>query len=336
MHSIFSKLIVNEEGFHFPEDGIDNTLVTNIGFNDIPEPEQVGLAPEKVIQAYENFSNCQFILLNKANEPLQIVCMMPGQSVTELYIFRLISILNQLPSVRFSLYVHPAMINKVIGICNEHIRVISFPAHEKITIHTHMVLTYGLRTIHFLRTGFPAFILGPNGLGGLVTPGNLQFLFSTRFMGRPGGSLYERIPLEMVAHELGMFKDVQDVDRFLKEIQMIAHAFPIKSLSEEKRIQQAYIHQMTKVYLDEEARENLIPKLYSNMNLKKSGSTFMIWRTSLHDTICSLENEDAAFLKDMDGTHTCRFIKEKHGIADDVFWETIDILLQKGIITVNL
>jgi hypothetical protein len=335
MPSILSKLIVTEDGFHYPE-SISSTLLKSIPLNDIPEPEQIGLARENVIQAYEDFSNCRFTLLNKTDEPLEIACIVPAKSVNGLYVFQLIALLNRLPSVRFSLYIHPAIVNEVASICNQHIRVIAFFADEKITIHTHLVLTYGLRAIHFLRTGIPLFILGPNGLGGLVTPINLPFLFHSRFMGRPGGSLHELIPEDMMAHELGLFKDVQNVDSFLKEIQGIALAFPIKSISEERCIQNASMQKLQEAYTNKASRENLVPKLSSNMRMIKQGHALIIRRTGLHDTLCTMDNEEAGFLKDINGIHTCGFIREKHNLADNEFWEIIDILLQKYIITVSL
>jgi len=247
-----------------------------------------------------------------------------------------VSLLNRFTSIRFSLYVQPAIVNEIISLCNEHINVLAFSAKEKINIQTHMVLTYGLRALHLLKTGLPVFILGPNGLGGLATAANIPFLFKFRFMGRPGGSLHENIPITIMTHELGLYKDIENIEGFIHETKTIACTLPINAVSEEKKIQQVKCNQLQEAYDHKAGRENLRPVLCSNMQIIRSNDAFIIRRSGLHDTICTLDTNDASLIKDMTGALTCGVIREKHGMAHNDFWDTIDILLQKEIITVNL
>lgn len=332
MYNTLSKKIITDEGIYYLDHTFSEYKVSDRDLSTIGDCELIGFAQENVVSAYEDYPNISFQLTKNETEQLSIACFLPSIYVKVPYLFQLVSILNQLPSSNFSLYIHPQNKEFLQPFCNEHINVIEVKEHEEITIKTNILLTYGMATVHFLKIGFPVLILGPNGLGGLVTPDNLNFLYQTKFMGRPGGTLYERMPVQMVAHEVGFFKDLPAYDELVQENRTIAKSFKITPLSKTKNQQKLQSHQLREIYNNELTRKNLLPKLCSNMLLIRSGEMTLIRRTRLFDTLCIVNYEDAEFIKEMNGKNNCIDIQEKHNIGDAEFWQIIEVFLDKGII----
>jgi len=333
MHNIFSKLIAKENALYFPDGNVYLDLRHNTGYNTMFDAEAYGFARETVVQAYDDFKYFRFELSKKPE--LEIACVLPYKHIAPHYLFQLISLCNQLPSTRFAFYVHPETIPLIAEFCNNHIQLKPVNTAQVTTIGATIFLSYGLGTIHFLRIGMPVFVLGPNGLGGLATPENLPFLFHSGFLGRPGGTIAERIAVEMVAHELGIFKDNQDINDLIDANRSIAEALPVRSFSEQCSLENVNGEKLQEAFAAMETRINMIPRLSSNIRLVKSGDIVMMKRVRLNDTICTVDLEDAELLGKMKGANTFESLLKDQAIPE-AFWQTINTLLEKRIITIRL
>lgn len=210
------------------------TVITkSYRFKFYSKPEVYGISPDRVKISYNDFAGYQFAQDSFEENTFHISCFLPEISHDLESIFRIISIINQLPQSKFSLYLNASICERFISYCNNHIDIISWENRESLTVKTNLIVSYGLDVIHFLRNKIPVLVLGPFGLGGLVTPINISFLYRCGFMGRPGGILNERIPIELVAHELGILKDTKEINNLLNENKAIADAYPINPLSKE-------------------------------------------------------------------------------------------------------
>ena len=288
-------------------DSILNVIVLNSMFN----PKKYGIAPERLVKSYPDYEGTEFILFKTEDNRLKALVFLPEEDLEIKYAFQVISIFNQLSNNNFSFFVNKELDIFFNQYCNSHITVIPLEESVSRTITTNLVITYSTRVIHFLRNKIPVFVLGPYGLGGLVTPANLPFLFKTDFMGRPGGSHNEYVPIEIVAHELGLFKDMKGMDALLDENKNIADAFPVNPLSKEIVIQTESQKKLEEVYSDSKKKNSLKVNLCSNMNIIYNGQNAIIQRRYLNDTLCVLDKEDTTFFKALDGKNTCRDLQKE-------------------------
>lgn len=329
----FSKAVIVEEfSMSILESANKDNCQKFILLTNSSNPEAYAISPEKVIRSYNDFPNYQFSFEQVEKEPLHIACFFPETSSDPRFIFQAISVINKLPNSRFSFYLSARNCEIFSPYCNDHIKIIPLDTESNISISANLVITYGLNAIHFLRNKIPVLILGPHGIGGLVTPFNIGFLYKTGFMGRPGGGENERVLVELVAHEIGLLKDEKDIPRFLNENRVLADDLPINPLSKEILIQGEFINKIGGSYNNQSGRWELKPKLCSNMHISYLGDQLHIKRAYTSDTICTTGNEDAAFFMDLNGENTCRYLKEKYKMEEEEFWDGIDMLIKNQII----
>lgn len=315
----------------YPENPFWSYLVTNVGDNQ----KIFTLPPEKVVKAYNDFSGVQFSFV-PPSDGLQIVYFFPDPCIDFNYIIQAVSIINQLFEASFTLYVYHDLYNEILPFCNDHIIVKKIGYDLNLSIESNLIITYGLSTIHFLRNKIPVLVLGPFGFGGFVTPTNLHFLYKSDFMGRAGGIKNERIPIEIVAHEIGFFKDIKEIDALLTQNKSIADALPINCLSKELKLQESLNEIMQETFKDKEKRNYLKPKLCSNMHMIFLQDRCLIRRAIINDTICTFDKVEALFLQDLNGRNTCLQLMIEYRMGEETFWDLITLLMAKQIITLIL
>lgn len=311
---------------------LEKNIVLDLGFM----PEHLGVAPEAIVKSYDDFANCNFSVITDKNAALNICCFLPEVESNLEFIFQILSLLNKLPESSISLYLHKSLYESIAQYCNNHICVYAYDQDKALSISTSIVITYGASVIHFLRNNIPVLVLGPYGLGGFVTSGNLPFLYQFGFMGRPGSNSSEVVPIEMLAHELCLFKEAVNLDEVLSRNKSIAEAYSINSLSEEKLRQKESCEKLHSFYNDFVKRNSLKPILCSNLRLLYNNDQVFIERTYVNDTLCTLDRADAPFFHDLNGQNTCLDLQKKHGLNEEDFWDMMPSLLHKQIITMSL
>ena len=246
---------------------------------------------------------------------------------------KLISVFNQLSSLNFNIYCQENYIGFLENYTNEHIHFIKsgIQSEDGFFLEADIIITYGSGVIHFLKQKIPVLIIGPYGLGDWVTPENFFYLLKTGFMGRAGGILDEFIPVEIVAHEMLTIKDFKDLPSICKANKKLADKLPYKPLSSSPEIIAEYTA-LQKRMNDPQARWKLQPALASNVLFENNGETIIIKRRYIHDTLCSVSNEDMPFFQAINGTVNCKELNKISQMDEDDFWEMMYALNEKRII----
>jgi hypothetical protein len=300
------------------------------------ESSTCGIANEKIIRCYNDYPNCTFSLKSDFDKQFDICCFLPELDGNFQYLFRVISILNKLPKSNISLYVDAPVQKYIATYCNSHICVLPFENNKNLNITANVILSYGSTVIHFLRNKIPIIVLGPRGVGGLVTPTNFYFLFQTGFMGRPGNKGSEELPVEIVAHELELFKSNRSLENIVDKNKELADSIPLTPLSIEIQDQKNLNEIHYRFFADLTKRNVLKPKICSNVSFIYDNDCVFVMRDNIGDTLCTVDQTDASFFIDLNGENTCACLQRLYNLSETEFWEIMHGLINKQIITMSL
>lgn len=272
--------------------------------------------------------------ITEFNDPLKIIYI-PDQYVgweikNELSI---IAIFNQLVTINFTIICEEEYIELLKQYSNQNISFLSKVevANGKIKLNTHIIITHGSGVIHFLKQQIPVIIAGPYGFGGWVTSQNISYLIKKGFSGRSGGTFGEMIPVELLAHEVLAIKESKNLQFNLKEVKKIADKLPYKPLSKAIEIIERFDNRKAQ-WEHHSNRWRLKPFIASNILFKEAGETIMVTRKYIHDTLCTISQEDLPFFQRINGEITCKELFKDSGLEENEFWEILYSLNEQKII----
>lgn len=307
-------------------------IVTQLGL----QVSQLGIAAENASYAYEPVSHVRFTLNGKRARQLKI-CFVPGPGTyDQLFWIRIISLFNTLSNARVSIFFSDALIAELSPFCNEHITLINVNDAHKAAVETDIVFTFGSGVVDLLQRKLPVFVLGPHGIGGLVTEENFYFLLNAGFMGRAGGTYGEELPAPVVAHELGIFCDNEDLDEFLEKNFQLATALPFQSVEKEMALQAQIREELLDAFADPKRKWQMRPVLCSNIEIQSDVRHAYIKRRHINDTLCSLDKDDVHFFEAMRGHKTNAELQRESGMDEEEYLEILTGLLEKEIINLSL
>ncbi len=260
----------------------------------------------------------------------------PFESDTPEHVLTIVKLFNQLSSINITIFTSLEIQNYVESFSNSNISFCSYNNPKELSIKANKVITYGFSARSFIQQKIPTVIIGINGLGGWITPDNIEYLLKDNFKGRPSGRFNELIPLEILVDEFSEVKEEKSLKEILNENALIVTNY-IKEFSPERMTD--FIDKQDKLYhafIDIKKRAALIPKLASNVDMIKEKETTMIQRREINDVLFSLPESDLEFLEDLKNNISCKDLKEKHEMDDDEFWEImIPLWERKAIVFQN-
>lgn len=247
-------------------------------------------------------------------------------------VFVIVSLFNRLPSTSITIYLPVEIYQQVSGFANDHIRFNLYKNSNEITIKASKVITYGYFARNFIHQEIPVLIIGSYGMGGWVTPDNIEYLFKTCFKGRPGGTLNEPIPLEILVDELLEIKECNHMRELLVKNKAIIKnkcaSFPVVSLNNGingfKRIYEQYN--------DKQKKNFLRPKLTSNVRTIMNGNNIIVERNIVNDILFSVGKDEKDFLSNLNGEMDCEMLQKIYEIENKDFWNIMNILWKRKAI----
>tara|TARA_R110002126_G_scaffold291220_1_gene450981 strand:- start:5980 stop:7026 length:1047 start_codon:yes stop_codon:yes gene_type:complete len=267
-------------------------------------------------------------------EPTEkIVCFMPIEYSAQENLLTVIKSFNKLPFTNLIIYATHKLSDKVSDFINDNITIINYHKAKELTISTNIILTFGYCARSFISQKIPTIIIGPFGLGGWVTPNNINYLLRENFRGRAGGNKNEIIPIEILVDEFMEIREHKELNLVLninaKKLKDYLSEFQITTV--EKFIDESnFLYQRIK---DSNTRNLLVPKLPSNVKIIRSAKTIFVQRDLIGDILFSLPQEDSNFIEDLNLDKTCLDIQRNHDISYEEFWEVLLFLWnRKGII----
>lgn len=268
------------------------------------------------------------------NKDNNIAYYSPFQGDTPENVLVIIRLFNNLPSIRITIYTVPQIHNQIHGFANENITFQIYNKPNDVLIKANLVITHGYSARKFIGQKVPTMIIGVNGLGGWVTPDNVNYFLKDNFRGRLGGSFNEHIPSQIVVDELLEIKEAENLNNILSENALILdeylNSFSPKSID-------TVISSVTSVYkklMNESDRGSLIPKLASNVALvNNADQMILINRTIINDVLFSIPQNEKEFLDHLqEGVLTCKELWDKYDISENDFWDTIKSLWERKAI----
>lgn len=263
-----------------------------------------------------------------------VVYYVPYEYETIEHVMTIVKLFNQLSSINISIYTSGKIQSYVKGVANSNINFILYDNPEiLLSIEANKIITYGYSARSFIRQRIPTIIIGPYGLGGWVTPDNIEYLLKDNFRGRPSGRFNEFIPLEILVDEFTEITEEKNLRKILKKNASIVDKYTeslFNSYEEED-----FITKQDKLYMDlidKEKKWNLKPKLASNLNIIKEKESIVIQRKEIYDLLFSLPKSEFEFLEDLNSNMTCKELKEKYEIDIYGFWEIIMTLWERKAI----
>ena len=262
-----------------------------------------------------------------------VVYYSPFEGDTMEHVLTIVKLFNQLSSINITVYTSLEIQNYVEGFSNSNISFCSYNNPKELSITANKVITYGYSARSFIEQKIPIVIIGPYGLGGWVTPDNINYLLKDNFKGRPSGRFNELIPLEILVDEFTEIKEEGNLKDILNENVLILNDY-IKTIFSNNK-EEDFIENQDKLYrdfLDKEKRWNLTPKLASNVHIVKEKETTMIQRRDINDVLFSLPESDLEFLEDLKSNTSCKELQEKYEMNNDEFWDIIIPLWERKAI----
>jgi hypothetical protein len=295
--------------------------------------ERMGIASELVVRVYDHAEGVELAHAGKGGAkpgagPGQLrIAYVSVASRDELsQLISVVSVFNQL-GTQVLYIICPTEFHGVLRqMTNDNITLIS-QVHAN-SIFVHLVITYGSAVLHFLKLQIPVIVMGPKGLGGLVTAESFDCLYRRHFMGRPGAMAGEPVPMEILGEEMLSIRHDQ---RELAELQRLAENTRVQSLAEADSIVEGIALHFHHIF-DIRRRGDLKPRILSNIYFKKIQARALVIRSQLHDVLAQVDKQDLQFLKKMDGTISCTDLLAQSGMAEDEFWQTLYSLMYKKII----
>ncbi len=257
----------------------------------------------------------------------------PFESDTVEHVMTIVKLFNQLPSINISIYTSHEIKNYVKEFSNSNISFVGYENSKELFIKANKIITYGYSARGFIKQKIPTIIIGPHGLGGWVTPDNIEYLLKDNFKGRPSGRLNEFIPLEILVDEFIEISEEKNLMKILKKNASIINEYTetfLKNIEDDN-----FIYKQDKLYrnyIDKEKRWNLKTKLASNAYIVKEKENIMIQRREINDILFSLPESDLEFIEDLKSNLSCKELQDKYEISDDEFWEIITHLWKRKAI----
>jgi hypothetical protein len=284
---------------------------------------------DQTIFTYEDYDNKLTFVLLPFSEKLKITYFLPVRGSLEC-LLQAVSAFN-LMNAEIEIYCHEHLIGKVREYSNEHL---SFRHLESgvTEIPANVIVTYALGALYFIKQRMPVMIIGPNGLGGWVTPENFPYLQRDGFMGRPGGELWERIPSFVVMEELLSIKNCTNLDDILRKNSELADRLPYVPRSKTGDVLEELSYRQSLIY-SEKDKWLLKPTIATNIRFVQDSGTVYVRREYINDTIASFEASDFGFFKSINGKHDFQQLYQTSNMEQDDFWELVYALIEKKIIS---
>ncbi|WP_026808945.1 hypothetical protein [Arenibacter latericius] len=262
----------------------------------------------------------------------EVAYFLPPGYGSEKDVINIVMLFNDLSSIKLTIFIHSHISDWVMDFANEHIDFKFYNNPKGISITTGKVITYGYCTRSFIRQGIPTIVIGPYGLGGWVTPDNIEYLIRDNFKGRPGGHLYEPVPLAVLVDEFLEIKENLDLKGLLEENVM----FLVNGLNKkpERTLEKAISNFKDKYgqIKNTSIRWALKPRLASNIRTVENGDIVLIQRAIINDLLFSLDKSELEFLEDLNGETTCKQIQDKYEMETNEFWDIMLTLWQRKAI----
>jgi len=224
-----------------------------------------------------------------------VVYYSPFESDTATHVLTIVKLFNQLSSTNIKIYTSLKIQNYVQDFSNSNISFCSSENPKEISIKANIIITHGACARSFIAQKIPTIIIGPYGLGGWVTPDNINYLLKDNFKGRPSGRYNELVPLEILADEFLELKEEENLSALLRK-----NAIAVDNYTKQFDIEnkQEFINKQNEVYrnfIDTRKRYRLIPKLASNVHIIKEKETTSVQRSAINDVLFSLPESDLDF-----------------------------------------
>lgn len=214
-------------------------------------------------------------------------------------------------------------------ISNENIKVIALQDFLPRRLEISVVVTYSLGAIYFIKRRIPVVVLGPHGVGGLITPNTFDFLHKYSFLGRPHGILWEPLPKDIFSSELMNAIRRKDIERIIEQnYQLVSKLqyLPFSKVGNEiGRLARSCrkINSTTKKWY-------LIPKISKNVEFKHSENEIYVRSKYLNNVIAQLDS--VHFLLLIDGNRSFKDVFNLSGLDKIKFWHIVNQLIDLKII----
>lgn len=295
-----------------------------------------GIPPEMVEKIYDDHAGLS--LSQSGEHPLNILYVSVEDTEEAAQLVRIISIMNSITQIPFSIYCSALRHSQVKNYANQHITFIIrsdvSPRSARKTpplLNYNMVMTYGSGTLHFIRQGIPVMITGAYGFGGTIIPENFPYLLKNGFMGRCGGTYLEIIPSEIVQETLMHIRKNGHSETDLQQIRAMANDLPYKPLSAAGiSVQKA--QDLYRKLNNTKTRWQLKPKLSSNIEIHHKDGLTYIKRAYINDTLAVADPIHFQFLNTLTGHEDCASLQANTQLSKTDFWDYMYMLWSKKII----
>ena len=289
---------------------------------------QYGVPPELIARVDMSLGTPKTIYVNNQS----IAYYSPDGYDSKENVLNIIKIFNSLSSRNITIYTTEEIYKYVNNFSNSNIVFSCYKDPNEITISASVIISFGYCMRAFVEQKMPTIVIGPNGMGGWVTPENLSYLFRENFLGRPKGTYNELIPLSLFVDELMEIEEHTDMASLLQNNADLLENYLDKSTISKR---DTSINDFQNTYIkitDTRQRLSLRPSLPSNVDLRKNGDTVIIQRRILNDLLFSLPESDADFLDDLKNNLSCKELQEKYELNADEFWDIIMPLWERKAI----
>lgn len=313
-------------------------LFSVLTLNWLFDPLSSGIAPELVEKLYDDHGGLRIAPSDFPSGNLNIVYISVEDPEEAVHLMGVLPFMNGLPHIAFTIYCSKTQEKMVGPYANEHISFLTkrrFPnvglQGRSVPLSFHGVMTFGTGALHFLRQGNPVWIAGPYGWGGLVDTGNFHDLAKRGFMGRPGASYGEPIPLSIVQEQFSVFLKRPPDGEMRSDLKKLAEQEYGTPLSEAKeKYRQAKQKKRTLYHPGD--RWALRPKLASNIELIDKDGNIYCQRRVILDTLAIMSAAEKDFLTRMDGRTTCSELCRLSGMKRPAFWTHLYTMREQNII----
>jgi hypothetical protein len=261
----------------------------------------------------------------------------PFEVDTVEHVLTIIKLFNQLSSINLSVYTSHKIQQYAEGFANSNISFFSYDNPKELIIAANKIITYGYSARSFIQQKIPTLIIGPNGLGGWVTPDNIEYLLKDNFKGRPSGRCNELIPLEILVDEFTEIHEEENLKAILENNASMVHEYITPFFAEHKK--EHFIESQNRLFEhleNKEKRWELKPKLASNVRVVKEKEATMIQRQEINDVLFSLPESDLEFLEDLKRDLSCKTLQDKYEMNDEDFWDIMVPLWERKAIIFSL
>lgn len=260
----------------------------------------------------------------------------PNGADTKEQVMSIIKLCNQLLNLNLTIYTTDEIHKYVSCFANQNITFCCYNRPNDVFIECSKIITYGYSARYFIQQKIPTIIIGHYGFGGWVTPDNISFLIKENFRGRPGGTINELVPHEIIFDEILEIQESSNLEKILTENKVLIDnyldSFKLRGL-------QTIITDNNELFgrwISSSQRWDLRPRLVSNISIIKSKTTICVQRRMINDVLFSLPISDFDFIKDLQNNLTCKELQIKHEVTPEEFWEIMTPLWELKAIYFSL